>query len=145
PRTALSTCEPSPDEELEGMPVVPVDLRQLFGHKYVVTFERELAEGPRDRDPWLAVIETGTGLVYPHSATRLGVQVDGHPRVARQVASLSYPLIQDGDTEQTFLVPAEDLDRIAPLIRPYRRRRYKDAAARAARLAEARQKRRQRA
>jgi hypothetical protein len=112
----------------------PVDLNRKYGNKYVVTIDSQSATGPRDRDPWLAVIETRTGLVYPYSATHLGVQVDGHPRVARRLASLGYPLIQDGDTEKTFLVPADDLERIAPLIRPFRRRRFKDAAARAARL-----------
>jgi hypothetical protein len=121
----------------------PVDLNQLYGHKYAVTYDRESATGPRDRDPWLAQIKTRRGLVYPYSDTHLGVQVDGHPKVARRVAELGYRLIQDGDTEKTFLVPAEDLERIAPLIRPYRRRRYKDAAARAARLATGRRKREQ--
>src|SRR5262245_10068487 len=114
------------------MTVTPVDLRQLFGHKYVITIEHKSAEGPRDRDPWLALIETRTGQVYPYSATHLGVQVDGHPRVASALARRGYRLIQDGDTEKTFLVPAEDLERIARLIKPHRRRRFKDAAARAA-------------
>jgi hypothetical protein len=127
------------------MPVEPVDLRQLFGHKYVVTFDRGSAEGPRDRDPWLAGIETRTGLVYSYSDTHLGVQVDGHPKVARRLTEMGYPLIQGGDAEKTFLVPAGELERIARLIRPRRRRRFRDLAARAARLAEARQKRRQQA
>ena len=112
----------------------PVDLNQLYGQRYVVTTDRESAMGPRDRDPWLCQIVTRTGLVYPHSATHLGVQVDGHPKLARRLARMGYPLIQDGDAEKTFLVPAGDLERIAPLIKPYRRRKYKDAAARAARL-----------
>jgi hypothetical protein len=127
------------------MPTDPVDLRGTYGHKYAVTIDTDSAEGPRDQDPWLAQIQTGTGLVYPFSATRLGVQVDGHPKVARRVAEMGYPLLQGGDTEKTFLVPAEDLDRIARLIRPRRRRRFRDLAARAARLAEARQKRGQQA
>jgi hypothetical protein len=127
------------------MPVAPVDLRLTFGHTYVVTAEREPAEGPRDQDPWLALIVTRTGQVYPYSATHLGVQVDGHPRVAGRLARMGYPLIQDGDSEKTFLVPAGDLDRIARLIKPRRRRRFKDAAERAARLAEARQRRGQQA
>jgi hypothetical protein len=122
------------------MPTDPVDLRRTYGHKYAVTTDTDSAEGPRERDPWLARIETRTGQVYPYSATHLGVQVDGHPRVAGRLVRMGYPPIQEGDTEKTFLVPAEDLDRIARLIKPRRRRRFKDAAARAARLAKARQR-----
>ena len=127
------------------MPTDPVDLRGTYGHKYAVTTDADSTEGPRDRDLWLCQIETRTGLIYPYSATHLGVQVDGHPAIAGRLARMGYPLIQGGDTEKTFLVPAEDLDRIARLIRVRRRRRFKDLAARAARLAEARRKRGQRA
>jgi hypothetical protein len=62
------------------IPNEPVNLNRKYGHRYVVTVDEESVEGPRDRDPWLARIETRTGLIYPYSATHLGVQVDGHPR-----------------------------------------------------------------
>jgi predicted DNA-binding WGR domain protein len=119
----------------------PVDLSEMYGRRYVVTLDLKSASGPRDCDPWLAQIETRVGVVYPFSATHLGVQVDGHPIIAGRIGGMGYPLIQDGDAEKTFLVPAEELDRIARLIRPKRRRRFRDAAERASRLAVARQKR----
>jgi hypothetical protein len=33
-----------------------MNLFEMFGNKYKVTFDRDSAEGPRDKDPWLQQI-----------------------------------------------------------------------------------------
>jgi hypothetical protein len=39
-----------------------INLREHFGRQYRVAIDRESAEGPRDRDPWLWQIRCGTKL-----------------------------------------------------------------------------------
>src|SRR5262245_29444230 len=70
-------------------------------------------------------IPTRVGVIYEYSDTLLAVQCDGHPGIAAKLKRLGLRVHQDGDDEVTFLVPHEDLDAIAPLIRPRVRRRLK--------------------
>jgi hypothetical protein len=101
-----------------------IDLRGRFGDRYRVTVDRESAEGPRDRDPWLCQIRCRRGLIYPYSATHLAVLVDGHREIARRVVALpGAVLMQDGDREKTVTFAVELFDQVAAVVRPYRRRR----------------------
>lgn len=99
---------------------MPVNLREHFGDVYRVSIDKEAANGPRDRDPWLCQIRCRRGLIYPYSDTHLAVQVDGHREIARRMAQ-TWKLIQDGDREKTFLVPVEDFAAVVKFVMPYRR------------------------
>jgi hypothetical protein len=99
-----------------------VDLRAHFGDRYRVTVGRESAEGPRDNGPWLLQVRCRRGLIYPYSATHLAVMVDGHREVDRRVAALpGAEVIQGGDREKTIRFPVGLFDRVAALVKPYRR------------------------
>jgi hypothetical protein len=103
-----------------------INLRERFGRQYRVAIDTESVEGPRDRDPWLQQIPGRRGVIYPHSATRLAVMVDGHARVSRALAQFCHTA-QDGDREKTFLFDPAEFARVARLAKPYRRRRVSEA------------------
>lgn len=67
-------------------------------------------------------IRTRTGAICEFSPHLLGVQIDGYPKIAARLSRMGYAVAQDGDQKVTFLVPRADLDRIAGLIRPRRKR-----------------------
>jgi hypothetical protein len=53
--------------------MICLNLLDLFGDKYKITIDRDSAEGPRDKDPWLQQIRCHYGLIYPYSATHLAI------------------------------------------------------------------------
>jgi hypothetical protein len=84
-------------------------------------------ESPKDRTPWLLVIPTRVGQVYPYSDALLAVTCDGHPYIAAELARFGLRAVQDGDREKTFVATPEQFECVAHLIRPRRRRRLSDA------------------
>jgi hypothetical protein len=61
--------------------------------------------------------------IYPNGGSKLAVECDYHPQIARQLASIpGVELTQDGDQEKTFVFDVSLLDQIAAIIRPRRRR-----------------------
>ena len=57
----------------------------------------------------------------------LALDLDGHPKVAKQVATIpGIVLHQDGDKEKTFLFPVSLFDRVAALVEPKRVRRLSE-------------------
>src|SRR5258708_5262089 len=103
-----------------------LNLQELFGAKYRIFIDRDSAEGPRDKDPWLQEIRCRRGLIYPYSATHLAVQVDGHPFIAQRLRQMGFELVQDGDYEKTFLFTTDRFDEVAEIVQPYVRRRLSD-------------------
>ncbi len=64
------------------------------------------------------------GTIYPHGAEMLALELDGHPKVGKQVAAIpGIVLHQDGDEEKTFLFPVSLFDQVAALVEPKKVRR----------------------
>lgn len=113
-----------------------IDLKELCGSRWRVKVDKESQEGRADK--WLYQIPCQRGLIYPYGGKMLGVQIDGHSGIAKRAQALGFQMIQDGDREKTFLVPADRIDEVAELIRPYRKRTMtpEQRAAAADRLAQ---------
>jgi len=110
-----------------------INLRERFGRRYRTGFDD--AAGNRD-DPWMMTIPGRFGTIYPHGRDRLAVEVDGHPRIAKQVAAIpGIVLHQDGDDEKTFVFPVDLFDQVAAIVEPKRVKRLTDEQR--ARLVEA--------
>ena len=80
-----------------------INLRERFGQRYRIGFDE--AAGNRD-DSWMMIIPGRFGTIYPYGRESLAVEVDGHPRIAKQVGAIpGIVLHQDGDDEKTFVFP----------------------------------------
>ena|SRR5216683_6429592 len=96
-----------------------INLRERFGQRYRIGFD-EAAENKND--PWMMTIPFRVGAISPHGAEMLALDLDGHPKVAKQVAKIpGIVLHQDGDEEKTLLFPVSLFDEVAALIE---RRRF---------------------
>ena len=62
-----------------------INLRERFGQQYRIGFD-EAAEGKND--PWMMTIPCRWGIIYRHGAEMLALEMDGHPKVAKQVATI---------------------------------------------------------
>jgi hypothetical protein len=113
-----------------------VDLRELSAGRYKVTYDPayDPRKVPRDkRDPWMMQIPCRGGItIYPHGGSTLAVEVNGHKNITAALRKLGLCVHQDGDAEKTFLFDAADVDRVAAIVRPHRRRRWSDEERRAA-------------
>ena len=93
-----------------------INLRERFGQQYRIGFD-EAAENRND--PWTMNFPCRWGTIYPHSAEMLALDLDGHPKVAKQVAVIpGIVLHQDGNEEKTFLFPVSLFDQVAALVEP---------------------------
>jgi hypothetical protein len=72
----------------------------------------------------MMTIPCRVGIIYPHGAEMLALDLDGHPKVAKHVATIpDIVLHQDGDEEKAFLFPVGLFDQVAALVEPKRVRR----------------------
>jgi hypothetical protein len=95
-----------------------INLRERFGERYRIGFD-EAAEGKND--PWEMTILGRFGTIYPHGGDYLAVEIDRHPRIAKQVAAIpGVVLHQDGDDEKTFVFPVSLFDQVAAIVEPKR-------------------------
>src|SRR5438132_10059903 len=110
-----------------------IDLRDRFGQQYRIGFD----DAAKNRnDPWTMTIPGRFGTIYPHGRESLAVEVDGHPRIAKQVGAIpGIVLHQDGDDEKTFVFPVDLFDQVAPIVELKRVKRLTDEQK--ARLVEA--------
>lgn len=97
----------------------PINLKVAFP-RYRVALD-ECAESRRD--PWSFVIPCRYGLIYPFSDTLLAVQCDNSKIRARRLAGLGLAVSQAGDTEFTFLFRPDQMEQVAEIVQPKRRRR----------------------
>ena len=110
-----------------------IDLRERFDQRYRIAFD-DAAVGRND--PWMMIIPGRFGTIYPHGTENLAVEVDGHPRIAKQVEAIpGIVLHQDGDDEKTFVFPVNLFDQVAAIVEPKRVKRLTDEQR--ARLVEA--------
>jgi hypothetical protein len=108
-----------------------VNLRETFGRKWQISWDP--AYNPRylakdNFDPWMMQIPCRGGItIYPHGGSKLAIECDYHPQIARQLGSIpGVELIQDGDHEKTFVFYLSLIDQVADIVQPRRRRQLSD-------------------
>jgi len=104
-----------------------VDLRERFGDRLKVEYEEgHRAEyGPRARtdDPWLQVVPSRNGDIYPHGGDELAAYCE-RPGIGKRLAALDCVRVhQHGDREITVVFDVADFDRVAAVLKPRKRRR----------------------
>jgi hypothetical protein len=100
-----------------------VNLKERFGHQYKIGHDPAATTWGEKADPWMMTIPCRLGTIYLHGGDLLAVEIDGHPKAARQVAAIpAVSCWQDGDDEKTFLFPADRFDEVAAIVQPRRRR-----------------------
>ncbi len=103
-----------------------VNLRERFGDTYRITYDPAVVTRGERNDSWMMQLAgAGEGVtIYPHGGTRLAVEVDHRPKLAKQVAAIpGVVLHQDGSGEKTYLFDIELFEQVAALVKPRRRRR----------------------
>lgn len=101
-----------------------INLQKLFGHRYRLGLD-EAAESKDDI--WMMTIPCRTGTIYPYGGEVLALELNGHPKVAKQVAAIPGVILhQDGDDEKTFLFPVSLFEKVATLVGPKKVRRLGD-------------------
>ena len=98
-----------------------VDLRKRFGKTYRIIND-ESAQGPRDRDPWVATIPCTKGHIYPQGGARLAAFRERGP-TAQRLKRLPCVQVQcDGDDGVAVVFDVADFDAVAAIMKPRRRR-----------------------
>jgi hypothetical protein len=117
-----------------------IDLKATYGDRFKVTYEESASipnQTAADR-AWLQVVEGHRAHIYIHGENNLGVYVrtfnDGSDRLGRLLAIPGARLHQNGDREATVVIPNDQFERAAEIIRARRRRQLSDSERR--RLAE---------
>jgi hypothetical protein len=101
-----------------------INLRERFGDRYRIGFDEAAVNGT---DPSMQTIPCRFGTIYPHGGEKLAIQVDGHNRIAKQMAAIpGIALHQDGDDEKTLVFPVNLFDQVAAIVAPKRVRRLTD-------------------
>ena len=107
-----------------------INLHERFGSKYRITFDEayDPSHRPGDKlDPWYMEIPCRRGTVYPQGGNRLAVMVDGYRGLVKQMRQLPYlEIVQDGQSEATFVFDVADFDKVAELVKPWRKPRMSD-------------------
>lgn len=99
-----------------------INLFTAYGERYRITWDE--AAGAGRSDPWLMQIPCCFGTIYPQGGDLLALELDRHPKVAKEVAAIpGVRLWQDGDKDKTFLFPASQFEAVAALVQPKCRRR----------------------
>ena len=108
-----------------------LNLRQLFGGRYVVRFDP--AYDPRHRpadclDPWAMLLRSRFATIYPHGRQLLAVEVEGCPSIRKRLDSLDccrrYVV---GERFATWLFRLRDFEQVAQVARPARKRGWTEA------------------
>jgi hypothetical protein len=96
----------------------PVNLRERFGKRYRIGFDPSRSSA-WDHDLWMMTVRCRYGEIYPHGETTLAVDVEGHGKIAAQLAALPCVTVH---RPHTFLFDVEDFDKVAAIVAPRRRR-----------------------
>lgn len=105
-----------------------IDLKARFGHRYRVDYEEsyraECGDSARAHDPWLLTIPCRHGHIYPHGGELLAASTNRRGPITNRLAALPCVcVVQDGDDGINVLFHASDLDKVAAILKPKRRRR----------------------
>lgn len=99
-----------------------INLKTTFGTRYQIGFDPAYdprGKARKDPDPWMLTIPCRYGTIYPSGGDKLRVDIDGHTKIAKQVARLAgCRLVQDGDDEKTFEFALDSIDVVADLVKP---------------------------
>ncbi len=101
------------------MTPICINLRERFGKQYRISHDEAASAGGERADPWMMTIPGRFGTIYPHGGENLAVEVDGHPRIAKQLGAIpGIVLRQDGHDEKTFVLPVDLFDQVAAIVEP---------------------------
>jgi len=107
-----------------------INLRDRFGDRFRIGFDPayDPARRPKDKlDPWMMLLEFPRGSIYPHGGELLAVEVEGRRFLRKRLLQLRcLGLKQDGDDFQGWTFHVADLDAVAEIVRPRRRRTLSD-------------------
>jgi hypothetical protein len=116
-------------------------LKDTYGDRFKVTYEESALipnQTAEDR-AWLQIVEGHRAHIYIHGENNLGVHVrtfnDNSNRLGRLLETPGSRLHQNGDREATVVIPNDQFERAAEIIRARRRRQVSDSERR--RLAQA--------
>lgn len=72
------------------MPNFPpcVNLKQLFGDRYKISFDPAAETWGNRRDPWLMQIPCRYGTIYPHGGDVLAIDLTGRNIIANRLSAL---------------------------------------------------------
>jgi hypothetical protein len=107
-----------------------VNLLELFGKAYRVDFDP--AFDPRhvlqDKlDPWMMLLESRLGTIFPHGGNLLAVEVKGRPSVRRKLDALPCcRRCQIGEGYGCWTFPVDCFDKVAAIVKPRRKRAWSD-------------------
>ncbi len=102
-----------------------INLKDLFGDRYKVTFEEShAAEHGSDGwtpDPWLMVIRCRRGEICPWGGDMLAACTNSR-QMANKIAGLPFAeMLQDGDDGGNVGFPVDHFEAVAKIMRPHRR------------------------
>jgi hypothetical protein len=107
-----------------------VNLQLRFGKRYRIGFDPVFDPHGKHRDridPWLYVIPCQRGTIYPHGGSLLAVEVDGRAITRQRLRGLGCTtVIQDGDESVAVTFDVADIDQIAEIVKPRRKRRLSE-------------------
>ena len=66
-----------------------INLQVRFGQQYRISHDEAASTWGERADPWMMTIPGRWGTIYPHCAEMLALELDGHPKIAKQVAEIS--------------------------------------------------------
>jgi hypothetical protein len=102
------------------------NLQDLFGDKYQIGLVPAALTRAEKKDPWLQTIPCRFEVIYPFGEGFLAVDVEHHPKSATRLAGIpGVRLHQDGDGEQSFVIPIGLFPEVARVVRP--RRKYRSS------------------
>ena len=106
-----------------------INLNERFGDRYKIGWDPayDPRHRPRDKlDPWMMLLLCERAVIYPWGGSLLAVEVVGRRPTAKRLAALNLKQVQDGDTEAAFVFDIMQLEAVAALVKPRRRRRVSE-------------------
>jgi hypothetical protein len=99
----------------------PIDLWDLYGHRCRIQRDpAALHEKGGRKDPWLYIIPSRKGHIFPHSDTKLALWWESAKYLDRICPHLE--LYQDGEDEKVYLFEPQHFDQVAKMVKPRKRR-----------------------
>ncbi|MCC6126622.1 MAG: hypothetical protein IT426_16800 [Pirellulales bacterium] len=104
-----------------------IDLTQRFGKIYRVNYEEShrAAYGPNGKtdDPWLKIIPCQRGHIFPWGGNRLAASTKTIGPTAKALRVMpGVEVVQDGSDGVTVIFDVGLFDRVAKMLKPWRKR-----------------------